>query len=207
MLCINVSIWTENKERQEGREGGMSCCLLRCLVIAICTCLPEACSCQILSISLCLCFYFGGIPTFVCLPLHTLPWLNTQTHTQSIAYLPIITYRGLPAWWLCVILSQFWYRSSVVMISGCRWWRHPHWLAVTVKKHGIIPIDRQWHCVKKWCHLHWLAIKARSRDVPRVLGEGGLLRTLLLIFRMWIAWEQKLSQKQKRGPSSKKLWC
>lgn len=91
-----------------------------------------------------------------------------------------------------------------VRIRRRRWWRHPHWLPVTVKKHGIIPIDRQWHCVKKWCHLHWLAIKVCGKDVSWVHSRGALSHALLFVIWMWVALRQTHVWKELKSSKLKK---
>lgn len=91
-----------------------------------------------------LCFCFHEFPPSVRLPVsftHLGSLIFSHTHTHSYHHRLLI-------WWSCVIPSQPCYWLPGIMIRRCKWRCHPHWLPVTGKKHGIIPIDRQWQCVK-----------------------------------------------------------
>lgn len=98
-------------------------------------------------------------------PRLTLTLLGISTHSNFFQHPSIVflfkrcwslraqicrTYQSwAPAWPSGVTQSQFRYGLSAGKIRRSTWWRRPHWLVVTVEKHGIIPIDRGRHCVKK----------------------------------------------------------
>lgn len=88
------------------------------------------------------CAFTSHLPLSVWQSASRISVLQHHTHALHIS----IYHHALLVWRPCVIQSRLCYWSPVVMIWRCRWWRRPHWFLVTVKKHGIIPIDHQ--CVK-----------------------------------------------------------